>query len=287
MIAGRSGSRESESVPTSRRSAVLAALTPLVGLVPADAAYKAVVYPFDAPGDVLAMSSAQSGCGLVTEVGWRAIGVDDPVFYLPYRERVAHGKTWFAVAAEYAAALRWGAWVAPTPTMPLPSPGDALIVGCQGCPGEWAIGGSAVQHECTVETVGKDDGKGIPITSIDGGQANKGVLRRQRHLVRDPAGIWWLADTSLGSHIRPAVAKRLFGYTNVDKLRVRSGGVASVLPPGVRGGYVGVFRIRYRAWSGPVLWSALFRGVYDALESRTHVYQGYTCRGDPSGPEDR
>ncbi len=203
-----------------RRQAIIAALRPLVGLSPHDAAYGKAVYPFDDPAHVLAMSNAQSGCGLTAEVGWREIGVNWPTLYVPYATRTAKGSVYYAVAAEYACALKTGSWVSPSPTMPLPLPADCMIMGCKGCPGVWEIDTISDQHEFTLVSIGAETVQGWPIESIDGGQP--GVLVRNRWLVKVAGGKeWWIADISAGQGKRPIKGRRLYGYVNVDHLPLK------------------------------------------------------------------
>ena len=145
---------------------------------------------------------------------------------MPYAQRVAHGGTYFTVAAEYALALKSGAWVKPVAGMPLPTPGDAVIVGANGhAEGTWAIGIRDLQHEFTVTELGPLGPKGYPMESVNGGQP--GVRVRQRYLT-SYGDEWWAANVSLGATARPAKGKRLYGYTVLEQAADEGGrGVVS------------------------------------------------------------
>lgn len=224
------------------RAKILNTVARLVGSDPADDIYVANVYPCDNFVDGKSMALVQSGCGLVTEVGWRGPDilshpdhgiVDDARLYMPYAQRVSRGGTYYAVALESDIAHKHGAWVSGEPWIegtPLPRAADAIIMGNNTS--AYARGGMAYQHEATAAYW--HDAKNM--TSIDGGQP--GVRLRTRRLVevwtgKNASGVrigeLWCANLDAGGNCamgpdgRPAVGRRVVGYVNVSKLRLRSG----------------------------------------------------------------
>lgn len=205
----------------------------LVGMSDTEAA--PYFFPYDTPAYQKAMGAAfesrkTSSCGVATEVGWRYAGVDAPLLYEPYAQRVAKGK--FAVVAEQMIAQQNKAWVSGIPWVegtPLPDIGDAPIIGCTSCGAAWARGVSNLEHEYTILAY-DPAGHGIH-HSVDGGQP--GVKLRTRALVevwtghdgqgRRTGELWAAAVTDggkipLGSDGRPATGRRFVGYTSVVRL---------------------------------------------------------------------
>jgi len=192
-------------------------------------------FPYDSEAYQSAMSSAfekggTSTCGLLTEDGWRYAGVDAPVLYEPYNDRVAHGK--YVVMMEKIIAEDAGAWQSAIPWIegtPLPMHGDAPIIGCTSCGSGWARGVKNLEHEY-VFLCYDPAGNGIH-HSIDGGQP--GVKLRTRALVEV-----WTGETSDGRRKgelwastvnddgsiplaydgRPVTGRRFIGFTRVAQL---------------------------------------------------------------------
>jgi hypothetical protein len=223
------------------RAKILAPELRLIGTEPTDTIYIANVFPFDNFEDAKVFSPRLSGCGLVTETGWRGpydgdvrkVGlVDDDRLYMPYAERNKRGGTYQAVSLEYDIAIKHKALVSAEPWVegtPMPSVGDAVIMGNNTA--AYARGKYLYQHEATVAYWRKDT-PGVA-TSIDGGQP--GVALRTRAFVEvwtgkrgtARSGELWCGDLQpdgecpLDASGRPLKGRRVVCYVNVDKLRLR------------------------------------------------------------------
>ena len=209
-----------------RRALVLEALLPLVGLEPASAAYQAAVYPYDPPSQRRALALRQSGCGLVTEIGWRAAGGQDARLRLPAGDRAVRGGVLYPVALERTIAQQWAEWRSPdASTGELPLEGDAVIIGSSG-PGLWGKGGFSGEHEFTVGclTTALAAG-GAVMHSIDGGQP--GIHARTRVLVWcGPRSdeLWAASLDDSGGYVfdpndmRPTKGRRVLGWMDTDAL---------------------------------------------------------------------
>lgn len=208
------------------RASILLSLIPLIDLDPQDPDYVANLYPFDDPAQAKQLALHQSSCGITTEVGWRAVPVDEPVLYTPIGKRSSTGGRQYPVALERDDALKWDAstectiW---TGGKPWPTPGDAMIVGCASCQGVWSKDTFRSEHEFTVARVEADG----TIWSADGGQP--GVRIRKRRLVEVPSRKeLWVAqletDGSVrmdASDMRPMVGRRVLCYIDASKLKVK------------------------------------------------------------------
>lgn len=183
----------SSIVPNPRRASMLMALVPLVGLDPSSMFYQQTVYFFDSPAVAADLAKRQSGCGLVTEVAWRAVPVREEGLYVPVAGRSAKGGRLYPVALERDVAMEWGAclnlatWDGDR-GIPSFAPGDAFIIGCSGCGGVWGKGGLAVEHEFTVAYC--DSTAPDILISIDGGQPGCRIRRRKIVLVPARKEIW-------------------------------------------------------------------------------------------------
>lgn len=193
----------------------------MAGLEPADLAYQQHLYPFDTVEQARAMALSQSGCGLTTEEIWREGAVADSRLKMAYATRVKLGGTSYAVACEKSIALSCDAWtnlVKCETSIPRAAvlTADAWIIGCKGCPGEWARLTGTYEHEFSCLLV-EDDG--VTVHSIDGGQP--GIALRTRKLVWAEAHHeLWLAslDATIGPDGRPSKGRRAQGFTRVRDL---------------------------------------------------------------------
>ena len=213
---------------------VVSGLLPLVGLTDIEAA--PVFFPFDTPAYQQAMGQAAatgktSLCGITTEVGWRNAGVQDPLLYGPYFDRVNKGQ--YTVMRQKQFAEQVGAWVNALPWIegtPLPGVGDAPVIGCTSCGEGYARGVKNLEHEYTIISYDPDLGPGIH-HSIAGGQP--GVAFRTRGLVQvwtgqlpdgRRTGELWAAGLDANGQVvvaadgRPAVGRRFLGYSAVNQL---------------------------------------------------------------------
>lgn len=216
------------SVP---RWTVIAALLPLVGLEVGDPRYQNAIYPFDPPSQRVPLARRQSGCGLTTEVGWRAIKVASTDLWLPAGTRAVRGGRLYPVALERDLALRWGAARTPDPKSgALPLEGDAVVIGCAGCRGVWAKGTPNFEHEFTVaKTDYAPNGASNLLHSIDGGQP--GIHCRTRALVwcgpREDE-LWAAAVEDDGSvrmdaaDMRPVKGRRVLFWVDTDALQLEA-----------------------------------------------------------------
>lgn len=216
------------------RCLVLSGLIPLVGMDDVQAA--PWFFPFDTPAYQQAMGMAAKNnktslCGITTEVGWRYAGVQDPMLYGPYADRVSKGQ--YTVAQQLAFAKQVGAWVDALPWIegtPLPGVADAPIIGCTSCGEGYARGVKNLEHEYSIACYDPDLGPGIH-HSIDGGQP--GVAWRTRGLVEvwtgelpdgRRKGELWAAGLDKSGQVvlaadgRPVVGRRFLGYSSIDLL---------------------------------------------------------------------
>lgn len=177
------------------------------------------------------MAGFQSSCGTTTEVIQRYAGINDPVIYEWYADRVNRGK--YAVMQEKVFAEQQGAWVSALPWVEgttLPDPGDACIVGLRGDPNFARGNVFNTEHEFTA--VSWLDGY---LHSIDGGQP--GIHLRTRGVVEvwtstdgdgRRTGELWAASVNpdgtvpLGGDGRPLNGRRFLGFGRLDALPVVS-----------------------------------------------------------------
>lgn len=197
------------------------------GLEIDDPVYQKATFPFDTEAYQIAASRTSSTCGLWTENGWRYAGVDDPILYLPYADRVAKGQ--FAVVEEMRFAKQVGAWVDAihwTPGSALPEPGDAVIIGCSSCP-DYARGTANLEHEFTFGAWDTNAEGGTIFHGLDGGQP--GFHVRTRAFVEVGGELWVGAVNAQGVaglsyDGRPAVGRRVLGWTDVTRLPLVNNG---------------------------------------------------------------
>lgn len=211
--------------PTPQRASILHALAKLDGLEPGDPRYVAAIYPFDPPAEARQLALHQSGCGLMTEAGQRALPVDEPLLYVPVGPRSIAGGRQYPVALERDDAIRWGTWIDCAKWEPgkyAIAPADVMIIGCGGCPGVWSRNTFSSEHELTVAFVDSETGD---VWSIDGGQP--GIHVRRRRLVEVGTELWLGAvDQKTGACAidpdgRPHVGRRVLGIIDADGYKVR------------------------------------------------------------------
>jgi|GEM_PF-6016708 len=215
-----------QTEPDAVRAMLECALS-MVGLEQADLAYQQHLYPFDTAQQAAQMAKSQSGCGLTTEEIWRAGGASDPFLRMPYAKRVASGGIHYAVALEKHIALESNAWrdLRQSAELPILLPADALIIGCKGCPGTWALQTFTDEHEFTavlVETLPATDTSPegeVLVHSVDGGQGNPAIALRTRKLVLAGREVWLASlDAAIRPDGRPAKGRRAQGYSRATSI---------------------------------------------------------------------
>ena len=211
------------------RLAVLDSLVDLVGCDTSDPQYYNVVYAYDPANQRLGLATHQSGCGLVTEVGWRGAGVRSAQLRFPVGVRSSKGGVLYPVALEKSIAQDSKAWVEPAQGK-RPLDGDAVIMGCAQCPGVWGQGTYVMEHEFTIALLERSmhfDGTDL-VHSIDGGQP--GVRLRTRALVETVVNgrfeLWAANLATNGGYMldavgRPTVGRRVMGWSDVDALPIQ------------------------------------------------------------------
>lgn len=196
----------------------------LVGRVQSDPEYQAALYPYDTASQADQMARAQSGCGLVTEACWRAAGIDDKRLHLSYAARLP--RKLYAVTLEKMIAEEHGAWadgvVARADLGELIEPGDALIIGCKSCRGEWSRASANLEHELVVLFTERAEDGSLLVHSVDGGQPHVAIRTRRYVDVPLPRAEAWLADraASIMSDGRPSKGRRLLGFSRARLLPV-------------------------------------------------------------------
>ncbi len=201
-----------------------------------------------------AMAAVQSSCGIVTRRVWRGAGVDAPQIYDFYAEPNRIGS---AITYEDKFAAENGAWSSGIPWTegtPWPALGDAFVIGCTSCGGDWSRNSFNGEHEANVVGLGDE---GIVYT-LDGGQP--GVALRTRQVLevwtgeddegRRTGELWCGAVERDGSCAtdssgRPLTGRRFVGISRAADLPLRGtapacGSLRSrFLPRGVVGDVLG------------------------------------------------
>ncbi len=182
------------------------------------------------------MASVQSTCGVLTRRVWRYARVAMPALYDFYGQGNRIGT---AVSAEMKFAQDNGAWISGIPWVegsPLPEPGDAMIIGCSSCGGEWSRNSFNGEHEYTIVATAKDgDDDEIDSIhySIDGGQP--GINLRTRKMLQvwtgenasgARTGELWVGALDKDGYCavdnsgRPLTGRRTIGFSSAGLLPV-------------------------------------------------------------------